>query len=493
MSSVVFGGDGRPPAVRAGRFEVFYDDGDGGERADRSSPATRVGRFEVFHDSESDDDDGSGAPGAASSPWPPRGVYSSRQFPRVFAVGDVHGDFEATRACLMMTGCVSADLRWAGGAGVAVVFLGDVVDRWRNNVHSGLRYEDRDGVPASVGEVRNEEASILDVLNRLAAEAARAGSAVFRLFGNHEFLQREPTDRYTAQMLYASPWAVGLAKDEVTPATTEAFAHMTAKYRARHEAFSALGEAGTMRRRLVDGEPLAILKIGPRVFVHGGATPELLDAFAASGVGADFISYCNHLARGTFEGTLSPAEQAHFRAFVNNAGPSRQGSGVPGILWDDTFSNADHFETARASAAAAPYAAALFRKLDANLSLFHAGLEPTRGLVVSHCIQTESRFEGFEPAAAVNLDGLPYVERAAVAPSEFRNTVGRRVGANSVTEDGSVWRVDVAMSRAFLMRLDGPDVDIAQAAELTEVSKPTIVLFEPGRTAVRRWRYALPS
>ena len=60
------------------------------------------------------------------------------------------------------------------------------------------------------------------------------------------------------------------------------------------------------------------------------------------------------------------------------------------------------------------------------------------------------------------------------------------MGANSITSDGTAWRVDVAMSRAFLQK---PEQRRNSAA--VEVSKPTIVVFESDATTVRRWRYPL--
>jgi hypothetical protein len=90
---------------------------------------------------------------------------------RVIAIGDVHGDYEATRTALRLAGAIDAEDRWVGGD-LAVVQLGDVLDRG-------------DG-----------EQAIIDLFERLETEADAAGGSFTWLLGNHELMNAAGDFRY---------------------------------------------------------------------------------------------------------------------------------------------------------------------------------------------------------------------------------------------------------------------------------------------------------
>lgn len=142
--------------------------------------------------------------------------FSSDAFPIVYVIGDVHGDVEVLRACLRMTGCVSEGLwEWNGAQKVAIVVMGDVVDRWRDGSKRKLEIElDDRGREKSVGEMYGEEEIILDTLDRLALGAQACSSAVFRLVGNHEITQMYNKTSNIDQREYASPFARGETEEE---------------------------------------------------------------------------------------------------------------------------------------------------------------------------------------------------------------------------------------------------------------------------------------
>jgi Calcineurin-like phosphoesterase len=100
-----------------------------------------------------------GAPSGAE-PAAQRAVQDAAA-PRVVAVGDIHGDFDAFRALLERAGIVDAAGRWIAG-NTTLIQLGDMMDRGP--------------------KVR----AVLDLLMDLEAQAAAAGGHVEVLLGNHE-------------------------------------------------------------------------------------------------------------------------------------------------------------------------------------------------------------------------------------------------------------------------------------------------------------------
>ncbi len=90
---------------------------------------------------------------------------------KVVAIGDVHGDLDALRGALRLAGAIDANDSWSGGA-MVVVQVGDQLDRG------------------------DDEPEILALLDRLAAEASRAGGELIVLTGNHELMNVAGDLRY---------------------------------------------------------------------------------------------------------------------------------------------------------------------------------------------------------------------------------------------------------------------------------------------------------
>jgi hypothetical protein len=93
---------------------------------------------------------------------------------RIVAIGDVHGDIEATRRALRLAGAIDENDRWIGGK-LVVVQTGDQLDRGDN------------------------EQAILDLFTRLVEEAAQAGGAFHVLNGNHELMNAKLDLRYVTK------------------------------------------------------------------------------------------------------------------------------------------------------------------------------------------------------------------------------------------------------------------------------------------------------
>lgn len=139
--------------------------------------------------------------------------------PRVVAVGDLHGDFEATRAVLRLAGLINAQDDWSGGA-TTLVQTGDVLDRG-------------DG-----------EAQIFALLFKLQQQAPKAGGKVVLLNGNHEIMNVQGDLRY------------------VTPGARTLFGP------DRKAAFAP----GSEWAKRLAALPI-IAQIGDTVFAHGGVLP----------------------------------------------------------------------------------------------------------------------------------------------------------------------------------------------------------------------------
>jgi hypothetical protein len=155
------------------------------------------------------------------------------------AVGDLHGDLEATRRVLRLAGAIDERDAWIGGD-LVLVQTGDQLDRG------------------------DDELEILDLLDRLAKEAAAAGGAVNVLNGNHELMNVRGDVRYVTLDGFAD------FLDEPVPGLAGAEpATVVAAVLARVKAFKP---GGPMALRLAARNVVVV--VGDTVFVHGGVLPE---------------------------------------------------------------------------------------------------------------------------------------------------------------------------------------------------------------------------
>lgn len=159
--------------------------------------------------------------------------------PRIVAIGDLHGDLNATRRALRLAGAIDARDRWVGG-NLVLVQTGDQLDRG------------------------DDEQAILDLFARLATEAAEAGGAVHALNGNHELMNAALDLRYVTPGGFAD-FRDAVDYDRADPG----LAGHADSLRARIAAFRPGGPyARLLARRNV------VLIVGDNVFVHGGVLPE---------------------------------------------------------------------------------------------------------------------------------------------------------------------------------------------------------------------------
>lgn len=157
---------------------------------------------------------------------------------RLVAIGDVHGDLDATRAALLLAGAIDESDLWIGGE-LVLVQTGDQIDRGP------------------------DDRAILDLFEDLADQADVAGGAVYALWGNHEVMNVELDLRY----IHDDAWA---AFDDVEYAPEDPeLAGYTAEQLGRVAAFRPGGPYAAM----LAGRN-GVMVVGSTVFVHGGVLPE---------------------------------------------------------------------------------------------------------------------------------------------------------------------------------------------------------------------------
>lgn len=146
--------------------------------------------------------------------------------PRIFAISDIHGEYEAFANLLFRAGIVDEDLHWRWGPGHLVV-LGDVFDR---------------------GDMVSE---CLWLIHRLEQEAARAGGRVHYTLGNHDLMVMQGDLRYVHPKYSSGIVTIGISYQDLYGPGME----MGRWLRSKHVG----------------------IKLNDIVFVHGGLSVEAVE------------------------------------------------------------------------------------------------------------------------------------------------------------------------------------------------------------------------
>ncbi len=158
---------------------------------------------------------------------------------RIVAIGDLHGDLAATRSALELAGAIDAQQRWIGGA-LVIVQTGDLLDRG------------------------DEDREVLDLFDRLVAEAPRTGGRVVSLLGNHETMNTQGWMDYVTEAAYES--FKGLRGLDLLAAWLADFPEFQRPRRA------AFAPGGPYARRLAQRD--VVTQINGTIFAHGGVSAE---------------------------------------------------------------------------------------------------------------------------------------------------------------------------------------------------------------------------
>ena len=183
--------------------------------------------------------------------------------PRIVAVGDLHGDFDAWEAIAKAAGLIDAKGRWAGG-NTTLVQMGDVADRGPDSL------------------------LIIRQLMKLQREARGKGGKVIALVGNHEAMNMTGDLRYVHpgefrafvtreseairnRVYDANRPAIEAAyraKDPTLTAAAIRAGWMQANPLGKLEHQAAWGPDGEIGKWVVTNP--AVAKVGDSLFVHGG-------------------------------------------------------------------------------------------------------------------------------------------------------------------------------------------------------------------------------
>jgi hypothetical protein len=155
---------------------------------------------------------------------------------RVVAIGDLHGDLNATRRALRLAGAIDEHDAWIGGK-LTVVQTGDEIDRG------------------------DDDRTILDLFERLKTDAPKSGGAVVALVGNHELMNDQVDFRYVTKGGFAEFTNVN-PKDAYM---AQALSGVEWQQRGRAAAFLPTGPYAQM----LSTRPV-IARVGDTIFAHGG-------------------------------------------------------------------------------------------------------------------------------------------------------------------------------------------------------------------------------
>ena len=199
---------------------------------------------------------------------------------RLIAIGDLHGDLQATIQSLRLANVISKDvpddekdikqIHWTGGD-TYVVQLGDQIDRVRPSEH----YENlcRPDDPELVEDEGND-LKIMCLFDNLDKEAREKGGRCISIIGNHEMMNVDGDFRYVSPKEFCEFGnyfrASHSPKNRNVP-----FGYMERK--------GAFCPGGVLARRMA-AYRYCIVQVGSWLFVHGSIHPEVAKHYSISKV-----------------------------------------------------------------------------------------------------------------------------------------------------------------------------------------------------------------
>jgi len=201
----------------------------------------------------------------------PQSLAQSSASPRVVAVGDIHGDFDALRGILRHAGIIDAGGRWIAGNST-LVQLGDFTDRGRNVRAVMDFFVDLEGQATAAGGrvavlLGNHEAM------NLLGEGQDVTTAIYGTFADEQSEQRRQTG-YDAYIKFCITRSAELGR--IVPGVSQPvlskdawMAAHPAGFLEYREAFGPQGRYG----RWLRSKP-AVLQVGDTVFLHAGVNPQ---------------------------------------------------------------------------------------------------------------------------------------------------------------------------------------------------------------------------
>ncbi len=188
---------------------------------------------------------------SATAPPPPP-VAAAAAFPdtvaaaeRIVAIGDLHGDLDATRRALRLAGAIDNADKWKGGK-LVVVQTGDEIDRG------------------------DDDRAIVDQVDVWKREAKAAGGELIALDGNHELMNA------TLDFRYVTPGGFSAFADQASNAPASVLAEIPPELPAVQRGRAAAFAPGGSYAKILAERPIFV-KVGDTLFVHGGVLPGQVD------------------------------------------------------------------------------------------------------------------------------------------------------------------------------------------------------------------------
>jgi hypothetical protein len=232
--------------------------------------------------------------------WDASGNFPESDFDEIVACSDIHGDLEnvlfyCTNLCPLATIKPGGSMEWIAKR-TAWVICGDIVDSQRGEVSRSQRS----------WEGLHQEQLILTFLDQLDLAARKHGGRVFKIMGNHEYMNMKGDFRYVSKLGMES-------------------------FENRAQAFQP---GGVMTRLLQACGLYAVLRIGRFIFVHGGIVDHVVSLVRQKDHKRDFVTVANDklvqlLQKGVTIDLLSdPIQQNLFDQ-------------PDGLLWTRAYSKTD--------------------------------------------------------------------------------------------------------------------------------------------------------
>lgn len=180
---------------------------------------------------------------------------------RVIAIGDTHGDYNATIETFKIAKLIDDDLNWiAEPKDTIVVQLGDQIDRCRPHIHNCLSEK------ATIDDEAND-VKILKLFTNLHNKASKVGGAVYSLLGNHEIMNAQGKLSYVSKK--------GL--DEFKQYTDSK--NRTIKFNTGWEGRQYAFKPGNELANFLACTRQSAIIVGSFLFVHAGIVPDLLKKY----------------------------------------------------------------------------------------------------------------------------------------------------------------------------------------------------------------------
>ena len=199
------------------------------------------------------------------------GIYPAT--PRLIAIGDLHGDLRVTLIALKLAGVISKDIfpynvgkiQWTGGS-TWVVQLGDQIDRCRPDNWVKNCIEDY----SDVVEDEGNNMMIIQIFQKLDAQAKEVGGRVLGMIGNHELMNIDRDFRYVSPEEFL----------EFVPDNEKHIKKTKDGYPYGYYHRSKVFERGGNIAKHYALQKKSILTVGSTLFVHGGLSHNLVSKYS---------------------------------------------------------------------------------------------------------------------------------------------------------------------------------------------------------------------